>query len=156
MLQILENSVPLWVRRPQKNCWWDALQLWQKNAKPQFFYNVNSVENSGEILVHHILCVYFQCCHETSLYIMSFALGKSLIYGFVSIIDAQVFWSVLRQPVGHQESLCWVLHDGLQFHLSRGATCKFVTSVYQPHQWPVTMGKTYIYTMLTEKNIYNM
>lgn len=56
-----------------------------------FFYNVNSVENSGEILVHPILCVCSQCCHETSLYIMSFALGKSLIYGFVSIIDAQVF-----------------------------------------------------------------
>lgn len=86
----------------------------------------------------HPRCLNLLSCFKHSLLIS--ILGCSL---FVLYVDAQVLRSVLRQPVGHQESLCWVLHDGLQFHLPRGATCKTVSAVHQPHQWPVTLGKTW-------------
>lgn len=56
-------------------------------------------------------------------------------------LDAEVLQPLLRYPLGHQESLCWVLHDCLKFHVSRGATLKAVTLVHQPHQWSVPLGK---------------
>lgn len=86
----------------------------------------------------HTRCLNLLSCFKHSLLIS--ILGCSL---FVLYVDAQVLRSVLRQPVGHQESLRWVLHDGLQFHLPRGATCKTVSSVHQPHQRPVALGKTW-------------
>lgn len=67
-------------------------------------------------------------------------------------IDAQVLRPVLRQPLGHQESLCRVLHDGLKFHLSRGAALQIVPPVHQPHQWPVPLGKIHKHTR-TERKI---
>lgn len=67
-------------------------------------------------------------------------------------IDAQVLRPVLRQPLGHQESLCRVLHDGLKFHLSRGAALQIVPPVHQPHQWPVPLGKIDKHTR-TERKI---
>lgn len=67
-------------------------------------------------------------------------------------IDAQVLRPVLRQPLGHQESLCRVLHDGLKFHLSRGAALQIVPPVHQPHQWPVPLGKIHKH-MRTERKI---
>lgn len=146
---ILESFVLLWVRRPQKNYWWETS-----------FYCIMCFLNwtlSFKCFLRHFLwrenpfieLRVLNCCRQRD-FTCDFHLKTdrfcglcfSLYWpGFAFTTDAQVLRSVLRQPLGHQKSLCRVLHDGLQLHLSRGATCKVVPLVHQPHQWPVSLGK---------------